>query len=248
MIENSLYTNTNGGKEILTHIQIIANNLANMNTTAFHADYKNVVAANATQNEERKNFIHQNSAYTDAKPGPINYTGRDLDVAIDGTNGYIAVQNQSGELGYTRAGSLDITAQGLLVTSKGDMVLGTGGVISIPPSSKVTIDDDGRVYAQPPGETATALVEIGKINLVEAEPISMQKGQDGLFYPKGDSFPTPAVKVKLIPESLEGSNVNPINCLTELIDSSRQFDMHTKMMKEASENATKSNQLLNIIT
>lgn len=248
MIENTLYASANGGKQILTNMQVIANNLANMNTTAFHADYKNFLDSDSLKNEERKTFIQNNSIYTDPKPGAINYTGRNLDVAIDGVNGYLAVQTQSGQLGYTRSGSLDITSQGLLVTSKGDIVLGTAGVITVPPSSQVTIDKNGVVYALLPGEPSTALSEVGKINLVEADPVNMKKGNDGLFYPNGNFLPTPAVNPKLIPESLEGSNVDPVRCLTELIESSRQFDIHTKLMREASENATKSNQLLNITT
>ncbi|KGP63694.1 hypothetical protein EP47_04850 [Legionella norrlandica] len=248
MLEHSLYVNANGGKQIVTNMQVIANNLANISTTAFRADYKNVVNTDSIKNEDRKRVIQNNLIYTDPKPGAINYTGRNLDIAIDGINGYLAVQTQSGQLGYTRAGSLDITSQGLLVTSKGDIVLGTTGVITVPPSSKVTIDKNGVVYAQLPGEPATTLSEVGKINLVEAEPANMKKGNDGLFYPNGNFLPTPAVNIKLIPESLEGSNVDPIRCLTELIESSRQFDIHTKLMREASENATKSNQLLNITT
>lgn len=245
MIDSLLYINADSGRQLSTNMEIIANNLANINTTAFHADYKNIIDSAAIP-KDKSAFVEQNAIYTHSKPGPINYTGRNLDIAIDGARGYFAVQNKSGAMGYTRAGNLDITPQGILVTSKGDLVLGTSGVISIPPSSKVTIDSRGFVYAQLPGESGTTLSEVGKINLVEADSLTMKKGPDGLFYPSGDNIPSPAVHAQIIPESLEGSNVDPIRCLTDLIESSRQFDIHTKLIREASDNAAKSNQLLHI--
>lgn len=248
MIDNALYVNADGGKQILTNMQVIANNLANLNTSGFHADYKNIVDQHHLLDENRKAMVEAHAVFTNPKSGPVNYTGRELDVAVDGEQGYIAVQTPSGQMAYTRAGSMDVTSQGLLVTRKGDIVLGAAGVITIPQSSKVVIDKNGVVYAQPPGEAAASLAEVGRIKLVEAKSTDMRKGEDGLYYPREDIQPRPAVDVKLIPESLEGSNVDAIRCLTELIECSRQFDMHTKLMRDVGDNETKANQLLDVLT
>lgn len=246
MIDSSIYTNTSGSKNILHSMQMIAHNLANINTTGFHADYENITTKNESGSElKTRMFSERNSIYTDSHTGPINYTGRELDVAIDGP-GFISVQTKSGKVGYTRAGSLNITPQGLLVTDKGDIVLGTAGVINVPASAKVSIDKKGIISAHEAGQPANTLAEIGQIKLVEAAPDTVAKGEDGIYYPIDGSNPTESMNVRLVPESLEGSNVDAIRALTDLIELSRQFDMNSKQISSVEQNADKANQLLNI--
>lgn len=246
MLDSSVYTTTSGSKNILQTMQMIAHNLANMNTTGFHADYETITSKNtASSGLNTRLFSESNSIYTDSHTGPINYTGRELDIAIDGP-GFIAVQTQSGKVGYTRAGNLNITPQGLLVTHKGEIVLGTAGVITIPASSKISIDKKGVLSAHEAGQPANTLAEIGKIKLVVAAPGSLAKGEDGMYYPVNGTNPEESSEVRLIPESLEGSNVDAIRALTDLIELSRQFDMNSKHMSSAEQNADKANQLLTI--
>lgn len=250
MSDSYLFANSNGVSNLMASMQLIANNLSNVNTAGFHADYRNILSQKAHSNEEDDTQIPvdlRNGIYTDPKQGPINYTGRELDVAIEG-RGYIAVQTKRGETGYTRTGSLNITPEGLLVTSKGDIVLGNGGIINVPPSSKVTIDKHGVVSAQLAGQPGISLAEIGRISLVDIPSKSIQKEADGLYYPNENFVPVPSNDITLATESLEGSNVDVIRCLTDLIECSRQFDMRTKNMKTADDNAIKANQLLNIQT
>ncbi|MFI4963146.1 MAG: flagellar basal body rod protein FlgF [Legionellales bacterium] len=246
MTDSVLYTSSNGAKNLLSTMQLIANNLSNVNTTAFHADYGNLTAAKPSDGESPSRIhIGSNGVFTDPTPGPINYTGRELDIAIKG-QGYISVQTKQGQQAFTRAGNLNITPQGLLVTGKGDLVLGPGGAIEIPATARVSIDAKGVVSAHIPGQPAKSIAEVGRIGLVEALPGTMQKGEDGLFYPRGDATPVLSTKISLERESLEGSNVDVVRSLTDLIECSRQFDMHTKQFHTADENASKSNQLLNV--
>lgn len=246
MTDSALYTNVGGAKNLLQSMQLIANNLANINTNAFHGDYENFVAKNLSDDKLNTRVLTERSGiYTDLKPGPVNYTGRDLDVAIDGP-GFIAVQTKEGSVAYTRAGNLNITPDGLLVTSKGDIVLGQGGVITVPPTSRLTIDKTGIVSAQVEGQPGETLAEVGRIMLVDAPAKQITKGINGLYHSVDNtSFPA-SQDVRLIPESLEGSNVDAIKCLTDLIEYSRQYDMHTKHIRSVEENANKGNQLLNV--
>lgn len=246
MTDSALYTGSMSAKNLLNSMRLIANNLANINTNGFHADYETVISEKKlTSISETRIMPSTSQTYTDFKTGPINYTGRELDVAIDGP-GFIAVQSKTGEAALTRAGSLNINPQGLLITSKGDMVLGASGPISIPNASDVSIDKHGILSARVSGEAGITLAEVGRIQLMEIAPENVSKGEDGLYYPKGDAAAAVSLNVRLIPESIEGSNVDGIRSLTELIELSRQFDMHTKHINAVEENAIKANKLLDL--
>lgn len=246
MTDTSIYTNATSAEQVLNSLQIIANNLSNLNTTAFRADYENLVQQSFVDPVHQTRMIAiSKGTYTDQRPGPINNTGRELDIALQGP-GYIAVQTPQGEKGFTRAGSFDITPDGILITNKGDMVLGNGGIITVPPQSRVSIDNHGIVSALIAGQANSTLERVDTISVVEAPQEQMVKGLDGLFHPTGGILPAPAKNTNIIPRALEGSNVDPISELVSLVDCSRQFDFQTKQMQTVSENATKANQLLNV--
>ncbi len=246
MVDHVLYTNTVGAKESLRATRLLTNNLANMNTVGFHADYETLTTSEVkSAGLQTRTMPKIGQVYTDQDSGPINFTGRSLDVAVDG-RGYIAVQSKSGQEGYTRAGNFDINSDGLLVTKKGELVLGSSGLITIPTATNVTIDEHGIISAQIKGESETTIAEVGRLKLASFGPNSLAKGADSLFYPKSDGAQDDGHVVKLIPESLEGSNVDPVRALVELIDLSRQFDSQAKIMKMAEENGNKANGLLSI--
>jgi flagellar basal-body rod protein FlgF len=246
MADGALYTGTVGAKNLLQSMRSIANNLANINSVGFYADYETLATHKVKGSSLQTRILPLTAkTYTDFKPGPILNTGRELDVAVDGP-GFIAVQNKKGEAGFTRNGSFNITPEGFLVTQKGDLVLGLGGVITIPPASSVSIDRAGVISARLKGEAQNTTTEVGRIKVVELAPSEAAKGEDGLYYPVGSANIVESPRVKLLPGALEGSNVDAIRSLTELIELSRQFDMHTKQMKAVEENATKANRLLDI--
>jgi flagellar basal-body rod protein FlgF len=80
--------------------------------------------------------------------GPLMTTGRPLDVALRG-RGWIAVQGADGSEAYTRAGNLVTDANGVLQTSSGNLVLGEGGPITLPPDNNIAIAADGTVSGIP---------------------------------------------------------------------------------------------------
>lgn len=246
MVDHAIYTNVGGARECLRKTQLISNNLANLNTVGFHSDFGTLVSKSTSASGMQTRISPgSGQTYTDHKSGPIFYTGRELDVAINGP-GFIAVQSKSEKEGLTRAGNFDITAQGFLTTQSGELVLGEKGVITIPPGSKVFIDEKGFITARLKGESEADLAEIGRIKLVNPAVKDLAKGDDGLFYPNENADLTVSRDIKLVPESLEGSNVDPVRALVELVDLSRQFDFQSKLMHSVEENAAKVNSLLDL--
>lgn len=247
MIDRALFLDMAGAKDSMQSLSMIANNLANATTTGFRADYQTAQADASTMGEKSTRISpHQERTYSDFRSGPLNYTGRDLDIAING-DGFIAVQTKEGKEAYTRAGNLEINSKGFLTTGRGDLVLGDGGVMPIPQAQRLSINKYGQIAAQLPGQGEKDLVTVGRIKLVDAPVDSLQKGVDGLFYRVGQTGALPdSDKVMLSPETLEGSNVNTMKSMVDLINLSRQFEIHTKLMKSVEDNAVRSNQLLDI--
>lgn len=246
MVDRALFVDMAGAKGAMQELSIIANNLANANTVGFRADYEAVQADKEMSDSDSTRINpYQERTYSDFKSGALNYTGRDLDVAVNG-EGFIAVQTKEGKEAYTRAGNLEINSKGLLVNSRGDLVLGSGGVIAIPQAQRLSINQYGGILAQLPGQGERDLVTVAKIKLVKPDTSKLQKGPDGLFYMMDGGKVKESNTVRLSPESLEGSNVDTVRSMVELINISRQFEMHTKLMKSVEDNAVRSNQLLDI--
>lgn len=245
MIDKALFIGSSGAKDSMRRLQMITNNLANVNTTGFRADLESAKQMQVSdKGQQSRVYSSVNKSYSDFQPGPILNTARDLDVAI-AKHGFIAVQSKTGGEGYTRAGDLEINAGGFLVTKDGQLVLGHGGVINLPPSEKISIGSDGTVSARFKG--TQDMVAINRIKLVNPSLADLHKGTDGLFYSSDSGgVSRPDESIRLIGGALEGSNVNPVSTLTDLIELSRQFEMHTNLMKSLQEDTAAANQLLQI--
>ncbi|MEQ1529488.1 MAG: flagellar basal body rod protein FlgF, partial [Methylococcales bacterium] len=184
---------------------------------------------------------------TDLSSGPMQTTGSDLDVAING-EGYIAVNGPDGKEAYTRAGDLHLTPEGLLQTGAGLQVVGQNGPIAIPPAEKLTIGSDGTISIIPLGSNnATTTVEVDRIKLVKPSADSIEKRSDGLLHSKDGAPPLLAsADVSLAQGVLEGSNVNTINAMVDMIELAKNFELQTKVMKSADENAGVSAKLMQL--
>jgi flagellar basal-body rod protein FlgF len=244
MIDKAAYIGMDGAKSNMNKLAILTNNLANVNTTGFRADAEVVKSMNVSgNNNETRVYSTISDTFTDFKRGPVLATGRQLDIAMEG-DGFIAVQSKTGKEVYTRDGSLEIDRKGFLVSKTGELVMGTGGPINLPPAEMFTIAADGTVSAK--FEGSNDIVRIDKIKLVNPPTTSLQKGQDGMFY-MADGAAAPAdINLKIIPGALEGSNVNAIETLTQLIDISRSYEIHTNLVKTLSENASQANQIISL--
>jgi flagellar basal-body rod protein FlgF len=172
--------------------------------------------------------------------GAVQATGRNLDVAMKG-NGWLAVQGLDGTEAYTRAGALDVSADGTLVTRSGLPVLGDGGPISVPADSEVSIAADGTISAK--SLTNGKIATVGKLKLVTPEA-ALQRGGDGLFR-GADGNPLPAdPNARVQDGALEGSNVSPVETMVAMIAAARQFESQMKILQSAEQNEQTATKLL----
>jgi flagellar basal-body rod protein FlgF len=242
-----LYVAMSGAKQTLLGQAVNANNLANAGTTGFREDLLNFERYDL-QGPGYPTRIYSVADHNSVNtaPGARLATGNPLDLAVDG-EGWIAVQAPDGSEAYTRAGNLQVTANGTLVTGAGHPVLGDSGApIAIPPSEKVEIGVDGTITVQPVGQGASALAVVERIKLVKPDSADLVKGGDGLMR-LGKGGPAPAdASVRVASGELESSNVNSIEAMVNMIELSRQFEMQVKMMKTAEDNDKASAQLMQI--
>lgn len=239
-MDRSLYIAMNGAKQTLLAQTANANNMAHTQTLGFKQDFEQFRAMPAFgPGFPTRVYAMTERPGSDMSAGGLQTTGRDLDVAING-DGWFAVRAKDGSEAYTRAGDLRITPQGLLENGAGLQILGEQGQpIAIPPAQKVEIGRDGTISFIPQGSNATALVVADRIKLVNPGNSNLEKGEDGLMHLKqAGAVPAPAdANVNLMTGALEGSNVNAMAAMVEMIELQRNFEMQSKVMKSVDENA-----------
>lgn len=245
-MDRLIYTAMTGAKHILEQQANTSHNLANATTTGFRAQLDSFRAVPVISDGlPTRAFVVDSTVGTDFSAGPIQNTGRDLDVAVQG-KGWIAVQREDGSEGYTRHGSLKLSENGVLQTQSGLAVLGDAGPISIPPDVSIAIAKDGTVSSIPSGSKPGAVTVLGRIKLVNPPEENMTRADDGLFRTKDGSPADADIAVTVIGGSLEGSNVNVVDAMMSMINLARQFEMHMNLLKNADSNANKAGQILSL--
>jgi flagellar basal-body rod protein FlgF len=246
-VDRAIYTSMTGAKHNTVAQTVHANNLANVSTDGFRRDYVAARSMGVYYGDgfpTRAHALAERPA-TDFSIGSMRETGRDLDVAVRG-KGWIAVQAADGSEAYTRAGNLQLTPTGQLLTGSGLPVLGNGGPIALPEASKVEIGADGTITVRAKGQGSEALVQVDRIRLVNPDDGQMEKREDGLVYFRdGPRAPLDAA-VRVASGFLEGSNVNAVEALTEMLSLARQYEMQVKLMKTVDENTESAARLLQI--
>ena len=224
---------------------IHANNLANVGTTGFRADFAQARAMQVFgPTYPSRAYALTESPGTRFESGALDATGKDLDVAIDG-DGFLIVQTADGGEAYTREGALQPDVDGVLRNSAGFPVLGEGGQIVLPPSETVTIGQDGTVSVRPLGQGAETLVEVGRLRRVNPGNETLEKGPDGLFRPRdAGAAPLDDPAVKVVSGALETSNVNAVEEMVQILALARQFEVQVKMMHTAEVNDEAAARLL----
>lgn len=245
-MDRLIYTAMTGAKHVLEKQSNVSHNLANATTTGFRAQLDSFRAVPVVSDGlPTRAFVVDSTVGTDFTPGPIQQTGRDLDVAVRG-NGWIAVEMGNGTEGYTRNGSFKINENGLLQTQNGMNVLGETGPITIPPDESVTIAKDGTISTIPKTGTATSVNVLGRIKLVNPPEASLTRGDDGYFRTR-DGKPADAdAAVTIVDGAVEGSNVNVVSAMVDMISLGRQFEMQMKLLTNAENNANKASQILTL--
>ncbi len=236
-MDEMIYLAMTGARQTEYAQTINSNNLANISTTGFRADLHSFssVPIDGPGVDARINAV-VDSYGTDLSPGPLNHTGRDLDIAIRG-DGFIAVQAPDGSEAYTRAGDLRVEAGGLLSTGAGHLVIGDGGPVAIPPNSSLLIGSDGTISVQALGQGPETMSIVDRIKLVRPDFSALQKGTDGLLHMKDNGVAEADASVTVLSGSLEHSNVNVAKTLVNMIELARQYEMQINVIKTSEENA-----------
>jgi flagellar basal-body rod protein FlgF len=229
-MENALLVGLSRQMALSHELDIIANNIANIDTTGFKADnaaFSEFLMPRASDGQfsggdKRVSFVQDRASWIDLSPGSIQRTGDPLNVAIDGP-GYLTVQTARGTR-YTRNGALAINGTGQLVTSDGDAVLGGSGPItfqqgdhdiSISPSGIVTVREG----------TSTADSPRGQLQLVSFDqPRLLQKdGSSTFMAPNGVNPGPPSLNTHLVQGAIEKSNVNGVAEMARMIQITRSY-------------------------
>ena len=241
-MDKALYTAMTGARATLRAQAAVSHNLANIDTTGFKAEMvatqpfqvPGVGLASRIDATQSKNLM-------DESGGAPQLTGNPLDVAFD--NGvWLGVQGVGGEEVYTRAGNLQLSPNGQLLTARGEPVLGENGPISIPPHAAIEIGGDGTVSIQPLGQGPETQAIIGKLKLGQAAPGVLTRGEEGRMRAP---TPLPPATGNVVKNGMvEGSNVEGSTALVQMIELSRQFELQVKVLKTAEENGRASASLL----
>ena len=240
-MEKVIYTAMSGAQHALQAQQVHANNLANVNTTGFRADFERVQAYQLQGDSFGARVLAQEiPGGTSFNAGALSATGRELDVAIQG-DGYLTVTMADGSEAYTRAGELTLTADGQL-TLQGNAVQGDGGELVIPEYRDIKIGQDGTISITPAG--GGALQEIGKLKLVNPDESLLVKNSQGLLQLSDGSQAESDDSVQVAAGFLEGSNVNPIDELINSMSLTRNFELQVKLMQSVDAQAQQGNELI----
>ena len=243
-MDRLIYTAMTGAKHTFLQQAGNAHNLANASTIGFKAQEHRFRAVPVLgEGVPTRAFVVDAMVADVFDEGPLMYTGRNLDVAVRG-RGWIALQMPDGSEAYTRAGSLDVNVNGLLQTKGGQTLAGDGGPINVPPDNVVEIAPDGTVSVVPSFGTPNSSNAVGRIKLVNPPEADLVRGDDGFFRLRGGGVAPADDQVRLNSGALEGSNVNVVDAMVNLISLSRQFEMQIKMMQNAEGNAQRADQLL----
>jgi flagellar basal-body rod protein FlgF len=235
-MDRVIYVAMTGAREVTRQQAVVSHNLANISTTGFKSEM-NVFRALPVVGDGAKTraYVLETTPTTDSSSGVLQATGRNLDVAINGS-GWMAVQDASGQEAYTRMGDLQISANGVLQTGTGLTVMGDGGPIAIPPDQQILIGKDGTISTVPLGQNQNGVTITGRIKLVNPPESDLNRGDDGLFRLKSGQPAAADANVTLAVGTLESSNVNPTDALVKMISLGRQFEMQMRVLTAANDN------------
>ena len=211
--------------------------LANQNTVGFRKDIFSNLASVYVDGDTLSDrvFPARSDNSIDTSIGKMMPTDNPLDVAIDGS-GFLVGRDANNEPVLTRRGDFRIGTDRILRNGEGLAIVGDAGPITVPNYSTIEISHDGSVLVRPPGvDLDQAPNAVGRIRLSNVPAANITRGPDGHIRPKDNQLPANDANVRVVPKSLESSNVNPIESMVEMLQSSRSYDMKVKMLTTARE-------------
>jgi flagellar basal-body rod protein FlgF len=238
-MENTLLVALSRQMSLERQIDVIANNVANINTTGFKAnkslfeEYLNTDARadNFAAGDRRVSFVQDRGTYHDFAQGAFEKTTNPLDVAIDG-RGFITVQTPAGER-YTRDGSFQINAQGQLVTTGGHIVLGANGPIVFQPTDRdITISSEGVITVREGVVTQFDSIR-GRLKLAKFDnPQRLQKEGANLYSAPAGVAAQPDTASRVNQGFVEKSNVSTVTEMSRMMEVMRTYQQVASMMQQ----------------
>ena len=227
-MDNSLYVGLSRQIVLRREMDIVANNIANADTTGFKAESlmkKEMPGPPAftLQGPRPVKFVAANGVARDFGPGALRRTDAPFDMAVDG-QGFFKVTTKAGDR-FTRDGHFRMDDVGRLVTQGGDPVADDGG-------GEITLDPQkGQFTVAADGTVSQGSERVAKIGVYQFANLgALDKTGDNLYQNASNQQPTPATDAKVRQGMLEGSNVNPIVEITRMIEVNRAYEQTAQMM------------------
>jgi len=237
-MDNALFVGLSRQMILRREMEIIANNIANMDTTGFKVESMmqrtDPSEPAVTLGGPRPvKFVAPDGVARDFGQGAFVKTGGELDMAIEG-KGFFQVQTDQGPR-YTRDGRFTTDPTGRLVTQGGYAVMDESG-------GEITIDPEkGQVSLGADGSMSQGVEQVGKVGMYAfANPGALEKAGDNLFRNGSNLAAAPATEARLRQGFLEGSNVKPVLEITRMVEVSRAYEQTAKMMDSEAELARRT--------
>jgi flagellar basal-body rod protein FlgF len=238
-MENTLLVGLSKQVALERQLDVIANNLANVNTSGFKAEksiFEQYLRSNAREDnfigvDRRVSFVQDRATWHDLAQGSTQQTNNPLDLVIDG-DAFFAVQAQGGER-YTRNGSLQINNVGQLVTTDGNPVIGTGGPITLQPGdSDLSVSGDGTVTVREAGNPQANSIR-GKLRIVSFDrPQQLVKSGSNLFSAPAGVTASQTTTSRIIQGAVEKSNVSSVGEMTKMLEVTRTYTNIAQILQQ----------------
>jgi flagellar basal-body rod protein FlgF len=244
MIDRFVFTAMTGAKSAMGQLATTSHNMANLQTPGFREMLSSFRAVPVNgSNADSRAFVVDSTPGADWTPGAVTATGNSLDAAIQ-DQGLFAVLRSNGQEAYTRAGKFQMDAQGFLVNSSGLRVLNEQNqTIQIPVGSQdVAIQPNGTITATLPGQKFET--PVARLKLVNPAPHTLERQADGLFTSNQDLASLD--DIRLVPGSLESSNVSAAQAMVQMIAQNRLFDLNIRLVQVAEQNSKSAGALMSL--
>ncbi len=234
-MQSGFYISGVAGQLAQHKLNDINHNLANVNTIGYMASRSSFSSTMAKQvagqtGGNSTSYPNQANSFIDMKPGNIKQTGNDLDFAIQG-DAFFRVRLDDGQEAYTRAGNFILGADGALFTQGGQPVLDTSGATIQLPVGQVTASQDGMLSVD-----NIQVAEFGMVTIKDASQLS-RLGNALLATTKENTSPA-GEDVIVRQGAVEGSNVNSILAMTEMVVTTRNFEATMKTIEQYNQQAS----------
>lgn len=241
-MQNMLLVGLSRQVTLRRELDVVANNIANINTTGFKANgavFEEFIGRTARQGDLSRrdaqvSFVRDRATWTDMTQGSMERTGNPLDVAVKG-KGFMTVQTPNGER-FTRNGAFQVNNAGQLVTGEGYQVMGENGPITMQPNDRdIRISADGTISVRE-GDNVDVEAQRGRLRMTSFDnPGLLRKDGSSTFSAPNGVNALPDTTSEFMQGSIEKSNVNSVMEMTRMIDVTRTYSQVASMLQQQSD-------------